>query len=55
VGSDDDLGRSRRTGAEDWEWSSIDRILCVRTIGKSSDVVCGLYCAHGDEERVFLS
>jgi hypothetical protein len=23
VGSDEDCGRSRRPGAEDWEWSSI--------------------------------
>jgi hypothetical protein len=35
--SDEDLGRSRRPGIEDQEWSSISRILGSRTI-KSSDL-----------------
>jgi hypothetical protein len=29
-------------------------VLGGQTIGKSGDVVCGLYCAHGDEELEFL-
>jgi hypothetical protein len=31
-----------------------DRILGGRTIRRSGDVVCGLHCAHGYEEREFL-
>jgi hypothetical protein len=54
VGSDENLGRTRRPGAEDQGWSSIDQILDGRTIGRSDDVVCGLYRAQGDEEHVFL-
>jgi hypothetical protein len=53
--NDEDLVRSRRPGAEDWGWSSIGRVLSGRTIGRSCDTVCGLYCAHGDEESGFLS
>jgi hypothetical protein len=30
------------------------RILGGRTIEKSGDAVCGLHCARGDEECVFL-
>jgi hypothetical protein len=52
--SDEDLGRSRRPGADDREWSSIDRVLNGRTIGVSGDTVCGLHRAHRDEECVFL-
>jgi hypothetical protein len=29
------------------------RVFSGWTIGMSSDVVCGLHRAHGDEERVF--
>jgi hypothetical protein len=47
--NDDDRGRSRRSGAEDRGWSSIDQILGGRVIERSGDVVCGLYHAHGDE------
>jgi hypothetical protein len=54
AGSDKDLGRSRRPGAEDRGWSSTDRILGGRTIGRSGDTVCDLYCAQGDTERGFL-
>jgi hypothetical protein len=54
AGNDEDLGRSRRSGAEDQGWSSTCRILGGRTIGRSGDVVCGLYRAHGDKERGFL-
>jgi hypothetical protein len=53
--SDDDLSRSRRLGADDRRWSNIGRILGDRTIGGSGIAVCGLYRAHGDEKRVFLS
>jgi hypothetical protein len=54
VGSDDDRGRSRRLGAEDRGWSSTDRVLGARMIERSSDVVCGLHCARGDEKHQFL-
>jgi hypothetical protein len=54
VGSDDDLGRSRKSGVEDQRWSSISRILGGRAIRMSGDVVCGLHRAHEDEEQVFL-
>jgi hypothetical protein len=30
------------------------QVLGGRTIGRSGDTVCGLYHAHGDEEREFL-
>jgi hypothetical protein len=51
---DEDLGISRRPGADDQGWSSIGRILGVRMIGRSSDAICGLYCAQEDEEHMFL-
>jgi hypothetical protein len=54
VSSDEDLSKSRRPGAEDRGWSSIGQVLGGWTIGRSSDAVCGLYRAHGDEERRFL-
>jgi hypothetical protein len=54
AGSDEDHGRSRRPGADDWGWSSISRILGDRTIGRSGDTVCGLHRAQGDEEHEFL-
>jgi hypothetical protein len=38
--NDEDRGRSRRPGAEDWRLSR--------------GAVCGLHRAHGDEERGFL-
>jgi hypothetical protein len=52
--SDDDLGRSRRLGPEDQGWSSTSRVLGGRTIGRSGDVVYGLYQAQGDKKRGFL-
>jgi hypothetical protein len=55
AGSDDDLVKSRRSDAEDQGWSSTDRVLDGQTIGRSSDAVCGLYRAQGDEERGVLS
>jgi hypothetical protein len=54
AGSNEDLGRSRRPGAEDWGWSSIGQVLGGQTIGMSGDAVCGLYRAQGDEGREFL-
>jgi hypothetical protein len=54
AGSNEDRGRSRRLGAEDWGWSSTCRVLGGQMIERSGDVVCGLHCAQGDEERVFL-
>jgi hypothetical protein len=54
TGSDEDLGRSRRSGAEDRGWSSTSRILSGRTIGRSGDAMCGLYRTKGDEECGFL-
>jgi hypothetical protein len=52
--NNEDRGRSRRLGAEDWGWSSIGRVLGGRTIERSGDVVCGLHHAQEDEERGFL-
>jgi hypothetical protein len=54
AGSDNDLGRSRRPGAQDRGWSSTGRVLGGRTIGGSGDAVCGLHRAQGDGERGFL-
>jgi hypothetical protein len=54
AGSNEDRGRSRRLGAEDWGWSSTCRVLGGQMIERSGDVVFGLHCAQGDEERVFL-
>jgi hypothetical protein len=39
----------QRTGDGRTGW-----ILDGRTIGRSGDAVCGLYCAHGDKEHGFL-
>jgi hypothetical protein len=54
AGSDENLGRSRRPGAEDWGWSSTGQVLGGRMIERSGDVVCSLHRAHVDEERGFL-
>jgi hypothetical protein len=43
VGNDEDYGRSKRPGVEDRGWPH-----------RSSDAVCGLYRAHGDEKHGFL-
>jgi hypothetical protein len=43
-----------RLGAEDRGWSSTDRVLGGRTIERSSDIMCSLHCAQGDEEHMFL-
>jgi hypothetical protein len=54
VGSDEDRGRSRRLGADDWGWLSIGRVLSDRMIKRSDDAVCGLHHTQGDEEREFF-
>jgi hypothetical protein len=54
TGSDEDRGRRRIPGAEDRGWSSTGRVLGARMIERSSDAVCGLHRAQGDEERMFL-
>jgi hypothetical protein len=51
--SDENLGRSRRPGAEDQGWSSTGRVLGGRMIRRSDDAVCGLHRAQRDEERGF--
>jgi hypothetical protein len=53
-GSDEDLCRSRRPGAEDRAWSTTVQVFGGRTIGRSGDTVCDLYRAQGDEECEFL-
>jgi hypothetical protein len=53
--SGEDLGRSRRPGAEDRGRSSTGRVLGGQMIGRSGDAVCGLYRAQGDEEHGFFS
>jgi hypothetical protein len=47
--SDEDLGRNRRSEAEDQEWSITGRVLGSRMIGRSGDVMCSLYHTQGDE------
>jgi hypothetical protein len=54
VGSDEDLGWSRRPIVDDRGWSSIGRVLSDRTIRRSGDAVCDLYHAQEDEEHGFL-
>jgi hypothetical protein len=54
AGNDEDHDRSSRPGAEDRGWSSTSRVLSGQTIGRSGDIVCGLYHAQGDEGREFL-
>jgi hypothetical protein len=55
AGSNEDRGKSRRLGAEDWGWSNTGRVLGGRMIERSDDIVCGLHHAQGDKERRFLS
>jgi hypothetical protein len=52
--NNEDLGKSRRPGAEDRGWSSIGRVVGGRPIGNLGDIVCGLYRVQGDEECGFL-
>jgi hypothetical protein len=53
-GSDEDRDRSIRLGAEDRGWSITGWVLGGQMIERSSDVVCDLYHAQGDEECRFL-
>jgi hypothetical protein len=55
AGSDEDLVRSRRPGAEDRRWSNIGRVLDGWTIGRSGNAMRGLHRTQGDKEREFLS
>jgi hypothetical protein len=48
VGSDKGYDRSRRPGAEDRAWSHRSGT-SGQTIRSSSDAVCSLHCARGDE------
>jgi hypothetical protein len=50
----EDPDMSRRPGVEDRGWSNTGRVLDGRTIGRSGDVMCGIYRAQGNEERIFL-
>jgi hypothetical protein len=52
---DEDRGRSRTHGVEDQIRSSIGRVLGGQTVERSSDTVCGLHRAQGDDERGFLN
>jgi hypothetical protein len=54
TGSNEDRGRSRRLGAEDWVWLSIGLVLGGRMIVRSGDAVCDLPHAQGDKECGFL-
>jgi hypothetical protein len=53
--SDNDRDISRRLGAEERRWSNTGWVLNGRMIERSSDAVCVLHRAQGDEERIFLS
>jgi hypothetical protein len=55
MGNDEDRGRSKRFGAEDYGSSSTCQILGDRMIERSDDVVYDLHRAQGDEEHMFLS
>jgi hypothetical protein len=45
AGSDEDHGRSRRPGVEDWGWSCTDRVLSGRTIERSV-TLCSVCTIH---------
>jgi hypothetical protein len=45
--SDEDRGRSRRSGAEDRGWSHRS-VLDGRAVERLGDAVCGLHLARGD-------
>jgi hypothetical protein len=48
------IDKSRRPDTEDQKWSSTGQILGGQTIERLGDVLCGLHCAHRDEECGFL-
>jgi hypothetical protein len=52
--NDEDHGRSRSPGVEDREWSGTGCVLSGRMIGRSDDVVCGLYHAREDDKCRFF-
>jgi hypothetical protein len=54
VGSDEDRGRSRRSGVNDRGLSDTCWVLGGRTIERSDDIMCCLHRARGYEERRFL-
>jgi hypothetical protein len=54
MGSNEDYGRSKRSDAEDQNWSSTGRVLIAHMIERLGDAVCGLHRAQGDEEREFI-
>jgi hypothetical protein len=54
AGNDEDLGRSRRLGAEDRGLSSTGRVLGGQMIGRVGDIMCGLQRAHEDKEHEFF-
>jgi hypothetical protein len=45
AGNDEDRGRSRRPNTEDRRWSDTGRLPGGRTIGRSSDAMCGFHRA----------
>jgi hypothetical protein len=45
AGSDEDRGRSRRSGAEHQGWLGTSRVLSGWTIGRFGDTMCGLHRA----------
>jgi hypothetical protein len=55
AGSDEDHGRSRRSGTENWGWSGTGRVLGGQVIERSGDAIRGPHRSRGDEERGFLS
>jgi hypothetical protein len=54
AGSDENRGKSRRPSAEDYGWSSADRLLGGRTIERLGDDVCGLYMHKETRSPGFL-
>jgi hypothetical protein len=54
AGNDEDLGSSRRFGAEDRGLSSTGRVLGGQMIGRVGDVMCDLQRAHEDKEHEFF-
>jgi hypothetical protein len=52
--SDENRDRSRRPDAEDRRWSNTCRVLGGQMIGRSGDIVCGLYRTQGNDECGFL-
>jgi hypothetical protein len=51
--NDEDHGRSKRPGAENWGWSHRSGTH-GRAIDRSGGAVCSLYHTSGDEKHGFL-